>query len=1097
MGLTAAVLLAGLLPAGTRTWPARASSAAAVPTPPGKIAFTSTRNEDLFTLRLPVESGGAREASELVTDPAVDHQAAWSPNGAHVAFSGTRDDPAGDILVVDFTFDVDGVRHPARLRKLVGGPAADVEPSWAPDSKTIAFASNRANLASDATDIWTVRLDGSHMQQLTDDPAPEHEPAWSPDAHNQRIAFRSTRDNPAGDVYLVAAGGGPSTRLTRGLAVRSGPSWSRDLKHPMLAVESTRDERNGDIVSVDVDTGRIEPLFKSPAADSQPDWGTKAILFRSTRDDPNGDIYSVLPGNNPGSLARITNHPAEDSEPAWVDAETIVFTSTRRPFPQIWTMDSDGSHRVNVSRRLAHDASPAWSPDGRQIAFVRGPVERELTLAEPAGDIWVMNADGSGQRLLARGEGEDLLSGPAWSPDGEWIAFARGGAIWKVRAKDGGGSVAIPSRRFVPREPAWTPDDRILFTADHADGRDVARMGADGSNQIELTAKDVEATPDRGPLADQGPAWSPLEPRRIAFARGPTGGDEIAAALWLMDAGGQGQHRIMTPPAGSSDRDPAWSPGGELLAFSRLTFTSLSLSHILARVQERSLTSIGIWTVRPDGSQATDVTHTPVFQADFEPSWQPTVDLSVRKQPSATTVGVDRVFSYQLTVHNDGPASAAAVRLEDSVPPQLRVLGASWPAGTCTTAPAVRCELGTLPPKGTVVVTIRVQAATTAPTVRNTARVRGDLRDRNPANDTGGATVAIIGADVGVDKVDLADPVDLGQPIRYRITVINKGPDPAADVVVTDVLPKGLTATRLPPGCDGTATVVCRLGTMLPPNEAAAAPVQLELEVAPRAAGSYVNTVTVKTSTPQRKDALANDSAQATTEVVGATPAADLSVAATATPSPVFAGATLSYRLTVRNLGNAPASDVVLDDQLPAGLDGGQATVEASRGSCAAAATVHCQLGTVAPGAPPIVVDISATARGGPALTNTAAVSGSTPDVDQTNNRSAVTTKLQQPVVELSPGLLPPGFVAIATGRDFPPDADIELAWSPGMNPAGGHTTARSGADGSFTQQVLVFPNDQIGPRLLLVSGKGFGRLQVPLLVVPRSIVPPRFVRRG
>ena len=87
-------------------------------------------------------------------------------------------------------------------------------------------------------------------------------------------------------------------------------------------------------------------------------------------------------------------------------------------------MDADGGNRRNLTRSPAHDGGPAWSPDGQQIAFVRDQ------------QIQKMNADGSAQRRLTRSDNPE--QSPAWSPDGKRIAFVR----WSRR---GNGRPALSS----------------------------------------------------------------------------------------------------------------------------------------------------------------------------------------------------------------------------------------------------------------------------------------------------------------------------------------------------------------------------------------------------------------------------------------------------------------------------------------------------------------------------------------------------------------------------------------------------------------------------------------------------------------------------
>jgi len=79
-------------------------------------------------------------------------------------------------------------------------------------------------------------------------------------------------------------------------------------------------------------------------------------------------------------------------------------------------MNADGSHRRNLTRRAGQDHAPAWSPDGKKIAFAS--VRRGPSLA-----IWVMNTDGSHQRRVSKVDGEY----PAWSPDGSASCSAQVG----------------------------------------------------------------------------------------------------------------------------------------------------------------------------------------------------------------------------------------------------------------------------------------------------------------------------------------------------------------------------------------------------------------------------------------------------------------------------------------------------------------------------------------------------------------------------------------------------------------------------------------------------------------------------------------------
>ena len=165
----------------------------------------------------------------------------------------------------------------------------------------------------------------------------------------------------------------------------------------------------------------------------------------------------------------------------------------------IWTMNVDGS-----GLRLLTDKgnTPAWSPDGRTIAF-RGPVSHEA--------IWLMDADGSNQRPLTmplqrRAAQSDTDMQPDWSPNGNWIVFSRqhpANREWQrdifVVRRDGSGLRQLTAHARSNTMPAWSPDGtRIAFVSDraHRDLGDIYVMKADGTGEKRLTRNVDNEWPD-------------------------------------------------------------------------------------------------------------------------------------------------------------------------------------------------------------------------------------------------------------------------------------------------------------------------------------------------------------------------------------------------------------------------------------------------------------------------------------------------------------------------------------------------------------------------------------------------------------------------
>ena len=222
----------------------------------------------------------------------------------------------------------------------------------------------------------------------------------------------------------------------------------------------------------------------------------------------------------------------------------IAFSSTRDGNSEIYVMDSDGGNQIRLTHDPAMDSDPAWSPDGNRIAFVsrrNGGVDR----------IYVMDSDGQRLKQLTK---DFNCSEPAWSPDGTKIAFTRSGAgrqVWVMDA-DGGNQTRL-THVGQNYDPAWSPDgSRIAITSSRLGGGIVV-MAENGENQERLT---------RGVWAHENPSWSP-DGHWIAHDFWHKG---AVYQIFAVRTDGSGLSRRLTRNE-PHKRFPAWSPDGGTIAY--------------------------------------------------------------------------------------------------------------------------------------------------------------------------------------------------------------------------------------------------------------------------------------------------------------------------------------------------------------------------------------------------------------------------------------------------------------------------------------------------------------------------------------------------
>lgn len=298
-----------------------------------------------------------------------------------------------------------------------------------------------------------------------------------------------------------------------------------------------------------------------------------------------------------------------------------------------------------------------------------------------------------------------------------------------------------------------------------------------------------------------------------------------------------------------------------------------------------------------------------------------------------------------ITIHNLGPSVARNTVVVDRIVSDgtFTVSSAtSTPGGPCNIAGSpgssvtVTCTMGALPvgtAAGSAVVRV---TATEKMDINDEATVSSASPDPNPGDNYATDTVQVRAvSDLAVAKSGGPDPVTAGETLTYMVAVTNSGPSTAEAVVLTDAVPAGVSVVSVVPtvgtctaGKPGVASAPtrCTVGNLAPGGAAA---VTITLRVLPATRGILVNDATV--SALSHDPNTANNSANLPIEVVGE---ANLSLAKTASPNPVAAGATLSYELVATNNGPSTAENVVIADELDSRVTFTSASVLSPGGSC-------------------------------------------------------------------------------------------------------------------------------------------------------------------
>jgi Tol biopolymer transport system component len=226
------------------------------------------------------------------------------------------------------------------------------------------------------------------------------------------------------------------------------------------------------------------------------------------------------------------------------NGNAVAFAADFDGYFRIWTSDLTGrnlrrlSSTSTSSQQISH-SEPAWSPDGRFIAYV--------SESEGKRDIWVMQADGGHPVRLTNSGG--VNDQPSWAPDGSKIAYVsdKSGSrdIWMMNP-DGSQPVRLTLSPNQENNPQFSPvGDRIVYS-ETGDASTIRVMNRDGSDARQITS---------GAFHDWEPHWGP---QGIVFSSNRDRSGHWK--LWVVQPDGSGLHRV----ADITGLDPKWLPDGRI-----------------------------------------------------------------------------------------------------------------------------------------------------------------------------------------------------------------------------------------------------------------------------------------------------------------------------------------------------------------------------------------------------------------------------------------------------------------------------------------------------------------------------------------------------